>query len=100
VYQNQRLTLTMTFVRKSDGLVKILGRLFKRLEVLKIRIKKAYLDKGFYSIAVIRFFKARNLPFINSGCHAPDRRRRQVVRRSGELYDRLHLAQSETRLAV
>ena len=64
VYQNQRLTLAMTFVRKSDTMVKILGRLFKRLDVLKIRIKKAYLDKGFYSIAVIRFLKARDLPFI------------------------------------
>jgi len=64
VYQNQRLTLAMTFVRKSDTLVKILSRLFKRLDVLKIRIKKAYLDKGFYSIAVIRFLKARDLPFI------------------------------------
>jgi putative transposase len=64
VYQNQRLTLAMTFVRKSDTMVKILGRLFKRLDVLKIRIKKAYLDKGFYRIAVIRFLKARDLPFI------------------------------------
>jgi putative transposase len=64
VYQNQRLTLAMTFVRKSDTMVKILGRLFKRLDVLKIRLKKAYLDKGFYSIAVIRFLKARDLPFI------------------------------------
>jgi hypothetical protein len=64
VYQNQRLTLAMTFVRKSDTMVKTLSRLFKRLEVLKIRIKKAYLDKGFYSIAVIRFLKARDLSFI------------------------------------
>ena len=64
IYQDQRLTLSMTFVRKSDTMVKILGRLFKRLDVLKIRIKKAYLDKGFYSIAVIRFLKARDLPFI------------------------------------
>jgi hypothetical protein len=66
VYQNQRLTLAMTFVRKSDTMVKILGRLFKRLDVLNIRIKKTYLDKGFYSIAVIRFLKARDLPFILS----------------------------------
>lgn len=64
VYQNQRLTLAMTFVRKSDTMVKILGRLFKRLDVLNIRIKKTYLDKGFYSIAVIRFLKVRDLPFI------------------------------------
>jgi len=32
-----------------------LRRLFKRLDVLGIQIKKVYLDKGFYSIGVIRF---------------------------------------------
>lgn len=64
VYKDQRITLTMTFVRKSDTMLKIVRRLFKRLEILEICIKKAYLDKGFYSIGVIRFLKERNLPFI------------------------------------
>jgi hypothetical protein len=64
IYKDQRITLAMTFVRKSDTMPKILRRLFKRLDVLDLRIKKVYLDKGFYSIGVIRFLKERDLPFI------------------------------------
>lgn len=64
IYKDQRMTLAMTFVRKSDTMLKILRRLFKRLDVLNLRIKKVYLDKGFYSIGVIRFLKERDLPFI------------------------------------
>ena len=64
VYKDRRITLAMTFVHKSDTMPKILRRLFKRLDVLGMRIKKVYLDKGFYSIGVIRFLKERDLPFI------------------------------------
>jgi putative transposase len=64
IYKDQRITLAMTFVRKSDTMLKILRRLFKRLDVLGLRIKKVYLDKGFYSIGVIRFLKERDVPFI------------------------------------
>ena len=71
IYKDQRITLAMTFVRKSDTMPKILRRLFKRLDVLGLRIKKVYLDKGFYgyrrpvdSIGVIRFLKERDVPFI------------------------------------
>jgi hypothetical protein len=64
IYKDQRITLAMTFVRKSDTMLKIVRRLFKRLDVLGIRIRKVYLDKGFYSIGVIRFLKERDLPFI------------------------------------
>jgi hypothetical protein len=64
VYKDCRITLAMTFVRKSDTMLKIVRRLFKRLEVLEIQVKKVYLDKGFYSIGVIRFLKERDLPFI------------------------------------
>ena len=64
IYKDRRITLAMTFVHKSDTMPKILRRLFKRLDVLGMRIKKVYLDKGFYSIGVIRFLKERDLPFI------------------------------------
>jgi hypothetical protein len=64
VYKDRRITLAMTFVHKSDTMPKILRRLFKRLDVLGMRIKKVYMDKGFYSIGVIRFLKERDLPFI------------------------------------
>jgi len=64
IYKDRRITLAMTFVHKSDTMPKILRRLFKRLDVLGMRIKKVYMDKGFYSIGVIRFLKERDLPFI------------------------------------
>jgi len=64
IYKDQRITLAMTFVRKSDTMLKLVRRLFKRLDAMGICIRKVYLDKGFYSIGVIRFLKERDLPFI------------------------------------
>ena len=64
IYKDQRVTLCMTFVRKNDTMPAILRRLFKRLDTLHLRVKKLYLDKGFYSIGVIRLLKERGTPFI------------------------------------
>lgn len=64
IFRDQRITLCMTFVRKSDTMPAILRRLFKRLDALNLRVKRLYLDKGFYSLAVIRLLKARGTPFI------------------------------------
>lgn len=64
VYKDQRITLALTFVRRHDTMPDILRRLFKRLDRLQLNVKKLYLDKGFYSIAVIRLLKARGQPFI------------------------------------
>ena len=64
IYKDQRMTLCMTFVRKNDTMPDILRRLFRRLDVLNLNVKKLYLDKGFYSIAVIRLLKERGTPFI------------------------------------
>lgn len=64
IYKDQRVTLALTFVRKSDSMPDILRRLFKRLDALNLNVKKLYLDKGFYSIGVIRLLKVRGTPFI------------------------------------
>jgi putative transposase len=64
IYKDQRVTLCMTFVRKHDTMPDILRRLFKRLDGLDLNVKKLYLDKGFYSIAVIRLLKEHGTPFI------------------------------------
>ena len=64
IYKDQRVTLALTFVRKDDTMPAILRRLFKRLDALNLQVKKLYLDKGFYSIAVIRLLKERGTPFI------------------------------------
>jgi len=65
VYKDQRITLALTFVRRHDTMPDILRRLFKRLDGLPLNVKELYLDKGFYSIAVIRLLKARGQPFIS-----------------------------------
>lgn len=64
IYKDQRVTLCMTFVRKNDTMPALLRRLFKRLDTLQLQVKKLYLDKGFYSIGVIRLLKERGTPFI------------------------------------
>jgi hypothetical protein len=64
IHQDQRITLALTCVRKSDTMPAILRRLFKRLDTLNLRVKKLYVDKGFYSIGVIRLLKERGTPFI------------------------------------
>jgi hypothetical protein len=64
IFKDQRITLCMTFVRKNDTMPAILRRLFKRLDTLQLQVKKLYLDKGFYSIGVIRLLKERGTPFI------------------------------------
>jgi hypothetical protein len=64
IYKDQRVTLALTFVRKNDTMPAILRRLFKRLDALNLQVKKLYLDKGFYSIGVIRLLKERGTPFI------------------------------------
>jgi hypothetical protein len=64
IYKDQRVTLALTFVRKDDTMPDILRRLFKRLDALNLNVKKLYVDKGFYSIAVIRLLKTRGTPFI------------------------------------
>jgi putative transposase len=64
IYKDQRVTLALTFVRKNDTMPAILRRLFKRLDALQLQVKKLYLDKGFYSIGVIRLLKERGTPFI------------------------------------
>jgi hypothetical protein len=40
IYKDQRITLALTFVRKSDTMPAILRRLFKRLDGLNLRVKK------------------------------------------------------------
>lgn len=64
IYRDQRITLCITFVRRGDTMPDALRRLFRYLDRLGLNVKKLYLDKGFYSIGVIRLLKARGTPFI------------------------------------
>jgi putative transposase len=51
-------------VRWLDTSVAIITYLLAELSALKIDIKTLYLDRGFFSVAVIRWLKALKIPFI------------------------------------
>jgi hypothetical protein len=57
IRKNKRATLALTYVQADDTLVEVLERLLSRLKTLEISIKRLYLDKQFYTVAVIRHFQ-------------------------------------------
>jgi putative transposase len=64
IKKGKRLTLAIRGVRNTDTNVAIITYLLASISSLKIDIKTLYLDRGFFSIAVIRWLKALNIPFI------------------------------------
>jgi putative transposase len=62
--KNKRITLAIRGVRWLDTSVAILTYLLAELSALKIKIKTLYLDRGFFSVPVIRWLKALKIPFI------------------------------------
>ena len=64
IKKNKRVTLAIRGVRWSDTNVAIITYLLASLESLKLKIKRLYLDRGFFSISVIRWLKALDIPFI------------------------------------
>lgn len=64
IKKNKRITLAIRGVRWLDTSVAIITYLLAELSTLKIDIKTLYLDRGFFSVAVIRWLKALKIPFI------------------------------------
>lgn len=62
--KGKRLTLAIRGIRSQDTNVGIITYLLASIESLKIRVKTLYLDRGFFSISVIRWLKALDIPFI------------------------------------
>ncbi len=54
----------MIGVKKSYTLVAIISYLLTKINSLNLKIKRLYLDRGFYSSSVIRWLKALDIPFI------------------------------------
>jgi putative transposase len=63
-YRGQRYTLALTYVERGEKMEDILKRLFKRLSQLGIRVRMSLLDRGFWSVAVIRYLQAARRPFL------------------------------------
>lgn len=64
IKKGKRLTLAIRGIRNRDTNVAIITYLLDALSSLKVDIKTLYLDRGFFSIPVIRWLKALRIPFI------------------------------------
>ena len=58
------MTLAIRGIRNTDTTVAIITYLLALGSSLKIDVKTLYLDRGFFSIAVIRWLQALKIPFI------------------------------------
>jgi putative transposase len=64
VHHQHRFTLALSFVWASETMEQVLDRLLDQARHLGLRIKCAYLDKGFCSVAVLRLLRQRRVPYI------------------------------------
>lgn len=63
-YRGQRYTLALTTVDRGEKMQDVLKRLFRRLSQLGVRVRMLLLDRGFWSVAVIRYLQAGRHPFL------------------------------------
>lgn len=61
---HRRVTLAIHAVRRGETMVAIITRLLDAMDTLAVKVERLYLDRGFYSVPVIRWLMALKLPFI------------------------------------
>jgi hypothetical protein len=64
IRHGQRLTLALTYVRKGEDLAVVLKRLMGMVRKAGVRPSLVLLDRGFYSVSVIRYFQRARIPFL------------------------------------
>ncbi len=64
IKKDKRLTLAIRGVRHTDTMVSVISYLLGYIFPLNLNFKTLYLDRGFFSISVIRWLQAFKIPFI------------------------------------
>src|SRR4051794_671229 len=64
VRKGQRYTVALTGVAKSESLKDVVQRLLRQAAGVGIRPRRLLLDRGFYSVAVVRYLQAALVPFL------------------------------------
>jgi putative transposase len=54
IFKDMRLTLALLFVHPEDDLAEIVAALVRRVRILRLKVKRLYLDKGFCAIPLLR----------------------------------------------
>lgn len=60
----QRITLAVHAVPQRETLVATLTYLLSAIEPSRVKVQRLYLDRGFFSVPVIRWLQALNIPFL------------------------------------
>ena len=63
-YRGQRYTLALTLVERGEKMPDVLKRLLRRVSALGIGVRMVLLDRGFWSVAVIRYLHQARYPFL------------------------------------
>jgi len=63
-YRGQRFTLALTIVERGEKLQEVLKRLLRRLSRLGVPVRIVLLDRGFWSVAVLRYLQRARYPFL------------------------------------
>lgn len=64
VHDRKRYVVALCVVRPGDTMIQIVRTLLDRVQRLNIRVRRVYLDKEFYSVAVLKTLDRRKLPYI------------------------------------
>jgi hypothetical protein len=64
VEYGQRYTLALTYVRRHESTVRVLGRLLERIRQIGVKIQCLLLDRAFFSVPVVEFLQGQKLPFV------------------------------------
>lgn len=64
VEYGRRYTLALTWVRRNETTVKVLGRLLAQIRKIGLKIRRLLLDRAFFNVPVMQFLQAENLPFL------------------------------------
>jgi Transposase DDE domain len=64
VLRGQRFTLALEYVRAGEKNQEVIKRLLRRCAQLGVRPELLLLDRGFWSVGVLRYLKAAHYPFL------------------------------------
>ena len=64
VLKGQRFTVALTAVAKGEPMKDVLQRLLKQARSVGVKARLVLLDRGFYSVDVIRYLQAARQPFL------------------------------------
>src|SRR3954469_10043602 len=64
IRKGQRYTVALTGCKKGEPLKDVIQRLLRQAASVGVRARLLLLDRGFYSVAVVRYLQAARVPFL------------------------------------